>query len=77
MLAEWGEDFSRTVFEIIENKTLRQNIGYTARSFVQERYDWSAIGKTLFNSYKLMTNDFASSDKTPENLSAEVIEVSA
>lgn len=77
LLAEWGEDFSRAIFEIIENKTLRQHIGHTARSFVQERYDWSAIGKTLFNSYKLMTRDHASSDKTSETISAEAIEVSA
>jgi glycosyltransferase involved in cell wall biosynthesis len=77
LLAEWGEDFIRAVFEIIENKTLQQDIAQNARSFVIQRYDWSAIGKTLFNSYKLIGNDSASSGKTIKNISAEAIEVSA
>jgi polysaccharide biosynthesis protein PslH len=77
LLAEWGEDFSRAVFEIIENKTLQQDIRQNARSFVHQRYDWSAIGKTLFDSYNLMAADVASAGQTPENVSAKAIEVNA
>jgi glycosyltransferase involved in cell wall biosynthesis len=77
ILAESNEDFTRAASELIKNKALNQNIVFNARSFVNQRYDWTAIGKTIFNSYKLLSNDILSSEKAPEEVTTEAFEVSA
>lgn len=76
-LAESSEDFSRAISEIVKNENLQQSIIHNARSFVRQRYDWSAIGKTLFNSYKLLADDFIPLTNASEDISTEALEVSA
>jgi glycosyltransferase involved in cell wall biosynthesis len=77
IISESNEDFSNAVSELLKNKELNQYIINNARSFVIGRYDWSAIGKTLFNSYKLLSNDIPSSQKTSEEIAVNAFEVSA
>ncbi len=77
LLAESNNDFRRAISDLIKNKSSRQNIVNSARSFVRERYDWSVIGKTLHNTYEFLINDFVSLTIAPEDFSTEVVEISA
>jgi polysaccharide biosynthesis protein PslH len=77
LLAETNQDFLQSVIETLDKKELTQILRETARSFVKQRYDWSVIGKQLFNSYKLLIGDPPSSRETIQQVAIEAFEVSA
>lgn len=77
ILAESCEDFIQAVSEIFTNKALNLKIADNARTFVSRRYDWSAIGRTLFNSYKLLSNDTFMPEKISVEVASKAFEVSA
>ena len=40
LLADTPEEFKNRIIQLISNKTLRENIGKNARSFVEKNYSW-------------------------------------
>lgn len=77
MLAESNEDFRQAVSQLYKNKELSQKITGNARAFMNQRYDWSAIGRSLFNSYKLLSNDTFMPEKISAEVASKAFEVSA
>jgi polysaccharide biosynthesis protein PslH len=77
LFAETPEDFLRSIIEIVKNKELNQNLASAAQSFVNQRYDWTVIGKNLFHSYNLLTNESFASSEILEEIAVQAFEVSA
>jgi glycosyltransferase involved in cell wall biosynthesis len=75
LLAETTDDFCRAVSELVQNQILRQGLPHAARSFVRERYDWSAIGKLLFKSYEIVRSECLNSSRLSETFSEKTFEV--
>ncbi|MEE3419153.1 MAG: glycosyltransferase, partial [Methanosphaera sp.] len=40
LLADTPEEFKNRIIQLISNKTLREDIGKNARSFVEKNYSW-------------------------------------
>jgi glycosyltransferase involved in cell wall biosynthesis len=77
LLAESAEDFNLALAELISKEDFRQSILQKARILARQRYDWTAIGKVLFDSYDLLLKDARSSASTGKTVVTEAFEVSA
>jgi sugar transferase (PEP-CTERM/EpsH1 system associated) len=56
ILAETAEEFCRAIFEMIRDEVKRQKITLSASKLVRSRYDWSAIGSSLFELHLKLAN---------------------
>ncbi|HYP28471.1 MAG TPA: glycosyltransferase [Blastocatellia bacterium] len=51
LLADTPEGQSRAILSLSEDQSLRQHFAQAGRALVRSRYDWSAIGGTLFETH--------------------------
>jgi glycosyltransferase involved in cell wall biosynthesis len=51
LLADTAEGQARAILSLSEDRTLRQHFARAGRDLVRSRYDWSAIGETLFETH--------------------------
>jgi sugar transferase (PEP-CTERM/EpsH1 system associated) len=54
ILAETAEEFSRAIADLDENHPLRLKLKEAARSLVESKYDWSAIGAELMDAHRVV-----------------------
>jgi glycosyltransferase involved in cell wall biosynthesis len=51
LLAETGDEFCRTVWDIAADPNRRQELADAGRALVREKYDWAGLGDTLAGLY--------------------------
>lgn len=61
LIADDTSEFVEAIVKVLENESLRQRLINAGRALVTERYDWSKLGKALFNLY----NDLKSRSLPP------------
>lgn len=49
--ADTAQDFARQLLRLLRDPRLAERLSRQARSFVEERYDWSILGRKLFDLY--------------------------
>jgi sugar transferase (PEP-CTERM/EpsH1 system associated) len=59
LLADSNEEFTEAIVKLIENPNLSGEISAHGRALAADRYDWSKIGRALFDSYQYLLSERA------------------
>jgi glycosyltransferase involved in cell wall biosynthesis len=49
LVAESPEDFAASTIRLLQEPSLREKLGTSARKMIQEHYDWTVIGQQLLD----------------------------
>ena len=65
LIADTGEQLVESISSVVENADLQKQLSERGRALVSERYDWSALGASLFRIYEELRSTKASKSVPP------------